>query len=49
LGVDAELLVGRSGQFTVSIDGEKVIEKSLFSFPDEREIVAAVKKRLATA
>jgi hypothetical protein len=49
LGVDAELLVGRSGQFTVSIDGEKVIEKSLFSFPDEREIVAAVKKRLQTA
>jgi hypothetical protein len=49
LGVDAELLVGRSGQFTVSIDGEKVIEKSLFSFPDEQEIVAAVKKRLQTA
>jgi hypothetical protein len=30
----------------VSIDGEKVIEKSLFSFPDEQQIVAAVKKRL---
>ena len=46
LGLKAELLVGKSGQFTVSLDGEKVIEKSLFSFPDEQEIVAAVRKKL---
>jgi hypothetical protein len=45
--VDAELLVGRSGQFTVSVDGEAVIEKSLFSFPDEQQIVVAVKQHLA--
>jgi hypothetical protein len=42
-------VVGKSGQFTVSIDGEKVIEKSLFSFPKEDEIVAAVRKRLGGA
>jgi hypothetical protein len=38
--------VGKSGQFTVSVDGEKVIEKTLFSFPDEQEVVAAVRKKL---
>jgi hypothetical protein len=43
------MLVGRSGQFTVSLDGEKVIEKSLFSFPDEQQIVEAVRKRLGGA
>ena len=47
LGLESELLVGRSGQFTVSLDGEMVIEKSLFSFPDEQEVVAAVRKKLA--
>ena len=39
--------MGKSGQFTVSLDGETVIEKSLISFPDEKEIVAAVRKKLA--
>jgi hypothetical protein len=47
LGLKAELLVGKSGQFTVSLDGQKVIEKNLFSFPDEKEIVEAVRKKLA--
>ena len=41
--------MGKSGQFTVSMDGEKVIEKSLFSFPDEEQIVDAVRKKLGGA
>jgi hypothetical protein len=49
LGVEAQMLVGKSGQFSVSLDGEKIIEKSLFSFPDEQEIVAAVRKKLGGA
>jgi hypothetical protein len=31
------------------VDGEKVIEKSLFSFPDEQQVVAAVRKKLGAA
>jgi hypothetical protein len=46
LGLESEMLVGKSGQFTVSLDGEKVIEKNLFSFPDEQQIVDAVRKKL---
>jgi hypothetical protein len=46
LGLETELLVGKSGQFTVSLDGQTVIEKNLFSFPDEQEIVEAVRKKL---
>lgn len=46
LGVKAELKVGKSGQFTVDVDGSVVVEKRMFGFPSEDDIVEAVGKAL---
>lgn len=43
LDVDAELIVGQSGEFTVWVDDTKVAEKSWGRFPDPAEVVAAVR------
>ena len=42
LGVETELVVGSSGEFTVWVDGKKVAEKK-WSFPDPEAVVAAVR------
>jgi predicted Rdx family selenoprotein len=47
VGVDAELRVGGSGEFTVWIDDKLVAEKKLGKFPSPEECVAAVKAALA--
>lgn len=49
LGVKAELKVGKSGQFTVDVDGTPVVEKKMFGFPSEADIVAAVGSALGKA
>jgi len=46
LGVDSELVVGSSGEFTIWVDGKKVAEKK-WSFPEPQAVVEAV--RAATA
>lgn len=43
LGVDAELIIGNSGEFTVWVDATKVAEKSWGKFPEPDAVVAAVK------
>jgi predicted Rdx family selenoprotein len=43
LGVDAELVVGGSGEFTVWVDDAKVIEKQWGRFPEPRDVSAAVR------
>jgi len=43
LGVDAELMVGNSGEFTVWVDSAKVAEKSMGRFPEPDDVVAAVR------
>jgi len=43
LGIDAELLVRGSGEFTVWVDTTKVAEKNLGKFPDPAAVVAAVR------
>jgi len=43
LGVDTELVVGSSGEFTVWVDGNKVAEKSAGKFPEPSDVVAAVR------
>ncbi|MBS1123282.1 MAG: Rdx family [Deltaproteobacteria bacterium] len=43
LGVEAELLVGRSGEFTVWVDDKLVAEKTSGQFPDPDEVVRAVR------
>ena len=47
LGVDAELVVGGSGEFTIWVDGKMVTQKTGWRFPDPSDVVAAV--RTATA
>ena len=43
LDVDAELVVGNSGEFTVWVGDAKVSEKHWGKFPDPGEVVAAVR------
>lgn len=47
LGVEAELIVGGSGEFTVWVDDAKVSEKQWGRFPDPVAVVAAVRGRTA--
>jgi hypothetical protein len=46
LGVDAELIEGGRGEFTVWVDGRKVAEKGWIRFPSDEKIVSAVKEAL---
>ena len=48
LGVDTELVVGSSGEFTVWVDGKKVAEKK-WSFPEPQAVVEAVRSASAHA
>lgn len=43
LGLEAELVIGSSGEFTVWVDGAKVAEKSAGTFPEPDTVVAAVR------
>jgi predicted acyltransferase (DUF342 family) len=45
LGIDADLVVGNSGELSVWVDGEKVVEKTRAKFPDPGDVVAAVRAR----
>jgi hypothetical protein len=42
LDIEAELVVGNSGEFTVWVDGRKVSEKK-WTFPDPADVVTAVR------
>ena len=44
-GIDAELRVGSSGEFTVWLDDKLVAEKKLGRFPSPEDVVAAVARR----
>lgn len=43
LGADVELVVGKSGEFTVWVGGTKVAEKSAGRFPEPAAVVTAVR------
>ena len=45
-GMDAELRVGGSGEFTVWLDDKLVAEKKWGRFPSPDDVVAAVKAAL---
>jgi predicted Rdx family selenoprotein len=45
LGVDADLVVGSSGEFTVWVDDAMVSEKRAAKFPEPNDVVAAVRAR----
>ena len=47
MGVDAELVEGGRGEFTVWVGEEIVARKDSAGFPSEQEALAAVKRALA--
>jgi hypothetical protein len=49
LGVDADTVVGESGEFSVLVNGQKVIGKGVLLLPSEKKIVTAVRKSLSPA
>ncbi len=46
LGLDVQLLVGSSGEFTVWLDDKLVAEKKLGMFPSPDKVVGELKKLL---
>ena len=48
LGVDAELVVGDRGEFTVWVDERQVARKGWLRFPSDAKVLAAVREALAT-
>jgi hypothetical protein len=48
LGVDAEVIVGDLGEFSVLVNGQKVIGKGMLMLPSEKKIVAAVRTGLSS-
>ena len=47
LGIEAKLVRGSGGIFTVAVNGEVVARKTLAGFPAEQAIVNAVRAKLA--
>ncbi|MBA3458470.1 MAG: hypothetical protein H0T46_00800 [Deltaproteobacteria bacterium] len=47
LNVEAELIIGKSGEFTVWVDDRKVAEKTWSGFPDPDDVVDAVREASA--
>lgn len=45
-GLDAELKVGNSGEFTVWLDDKLLAEKKRGMFPSPEDVIAAVKQAL---
>lgn len=48
LGIDAEMVVGRSGELTVWLDDTLIAEKDFSGFPDPDDVVDLIRDR-ATA
>jgi hypothetical protein len=46
-GLEAELVKGARGEFTIWVDEVKVAQKTSDGFPSEPEALAAVQKELA--
>ncbi len=46
LGADSDLEPGGRGEFTVWVDGKKVVEKSRSGFPADSTLIQAVKTAL---
>jgi hypothetical protein len=48
LQLDADIVAGGRGEFTVWVDGVKVAEKSRSGFPSEKAVIETVSKALAS-
>jgi hypothetical protein len=45
-GLDADLVEGKRGEFTVWVNDRQVAQKSSDGFPSENDILAAVQRQL---
>jgi len=43
LGIDAELVVGDAGEFSVWVNDAKVLEKQWARFPEPADVIAVVR------
>ena len=48
LGVEAELVVGGRGEFTVWVNERQVVSKGWLRFPSDAKVLAAVREALDT-
>lgn len=46
LGVEAELVPGKTGEFTVWVGGRRIAKKGFLFFPKDRDVVRAVGEAL---
>ncbi len=46
LGLESRLQPGDPGEFTVWVDGEKIADKSWFSFPRPEAVVQSIRERM---
>lgn len=46
LGIDAEVIEGDRGEFTVWVEKNLVAKKGFFGFPSDQKVLAAVQKAL---
>ena len=46
IGIDADLIEGNRGEFTVWVDEERVAAKDAMGYPSEQDVLAAVRKAL---
>jgi hypothetical protein len=48
-GLDTRLTEGKSGEWTVLVDGQEVARKGWLTFPSDRKVLDAVARALGTA
>ena len=48
LGIEAKLVEGGTGEFTVWVDGKQVAKKGLFRFPSDEKVLSAVRAEAKT-
>ena len=47
LGIEAKLIEGKTGEFTVLVDNEVVAKKGWVRFPADAKVLSAVQQKLA--
>jgi len=47
LGIDAELMEGKLGEFTVWVNQQRIAKKGFLRFPSDKKILSGVKAALA--
>jgi hypothetical protein len=46
LSLDAKLMVGHVGEFSIWVEDKPIARKTIFGFPSEKKVVKSLKKEL---